>query len=828
MTGPAGNGAIVVMGSVLLVFRAGSHRRWRGWLSLALLLGVMGGAVLTAAAGARRTDTAYPRLLAWGHASDMQVIPSGNGTMAGYFSALRRLPQVADEGTETLLNMTVRTRAGFAPYNTVQVFASPDGRLGTAVDRVKILAGQPLNPADPRAVMVNQQMASMQHTGPGGTIRLFAQASGQGRHGPAAVRFRVAAVAVFNSQIIPAVSGGHAIALISPAFLRHARAAGLTDGYAALVRLTPGADAARFLRRAQALAGRYPGTGKISAVFAADAAAATERSIRPDAVALALFAALAGLVTLVVIGQLLRRQLMLESDWFGVLRALGMARRELAVLSLARAALATLGGGVLAVLIAVAASPLMPIGPARIAEPAPGLTANLAYLAVGFALVTLMPLAVVMPAAWAAARRAGAPGRSPGRPAGQPSRLAAALSRTGLVTGAIGLHMAFEPGEGRTTVPVRSSLAAVAAAVTAITAAAVFGASLVALVTTQHRYGQNWSQRLDLGFGAVPAPVLTRLASAEPGVTGLAGGDYGQVSIAGQAVSAVGLTPLRGHGYLTLLAGHLPAGPGQVALGERTLRSLHLRLGQTVRVAASDFGSFSRAGLPMRVVGQVVFPAFGRGTYNDTDLGNGAVVWPALLSQPFPQTGCTRMCYNFVLLRYRPGTSLAAAGTRLLAATRRFGCPVSSCSVSTDQRPIDIQDYAGLRSTPLVLGGVLAVLGIAALAHVLITGVRRRRRDLVILKILGMRRRQLVQVVTWQAAALAAAALLAGVPLGLLAGRYCWVLFAQSVGVPADVRLPGLFLLAEITAVVLIAVLTAGPAGRAAARLRAAPVLRAE
>jgi hypothetical protein len=39
------------------------HARWKGWAVLVLLAGLAGGAVLTAAAGARRTDTAYPRFL---------------------------------------------------------------------------------------------------------------------------------------------------------------------------------------------------------------------------------------------------------------------------------------------------------------------------------------------------------------------------------------------------------------------------------------------------------------------------------------------------------------------------------------------------------------------------------------------------------------------------------------------------------------------------------------------------------------------------------------------------------------------------------------------
>ena len=48
------------MATVWLALRADVRRRWRALVSLALLLGLAGGVVLIAAAGARRTDTAYP------------------------------------------------------------------------------------------------------------------------------------------------------------------------------------------------------------------------------------------------------------------------------------------------------------------------------------------------------------------------------------------------------------------------------------------------------------------------------------------------------------------------------------------------------------------------------------------------------------------------------------------------------------------------------------------------------------------------------------------------------------------------------------------------
>src|ERR1041384_1694466 len=41
--------------------------RWRSWAALALIVGVFGGIVVAAAAGARRTDSAYPDFLGSQH-----------------------------------------------------------------------------------------------------------------------------------------------------------------------------------------------------------------------------------------------------------------------------------------------------------------------------------------------------------------------------------------------------------------------------------------------------------------------------------------------------------------------------------------------------------------------------------------------------------------------------------------------------------------------------------------------------------------------------------------------------------------------------------------
>jgi hypothetical protein len=540
------------------------------------------------------------------------------------------------------------------------------------------------------------------------------------------------------------------------------------------------------------------------------------------AIALAAFAALAGLIALAIIGQLLSRQPAMDAVEFPILRALGMTRGRLAALSLARVSLVTVCGGLLAVAIAITASPLMPLGAARLAEPSPGVAVDLGILAVGFASIAVLPLVVVAPAVWRA--RTGAPlsVAEPAAPA-RPSRLRPAFGAVGSVTSGVGVRMALEPGHGRTAVPVRSALISTTVALTAVVAAGVFGASLIRLVSTPARYGQDWANQLDLGFGGVSRGLVTRVMSVQYGVAGYAAGDYGQVTARGRTIPAVGIEPIRGRGFFTMLTGSPPAGPHEIAFGKQTLQGLHLRVGDEVRVTVNGQ---TRA---MRVSGEAVFASFSRGSYSATSLGTGAAVSASMLSVPTPQTGCVHStCYNFVLVRYRPGMDRRAAAQRLEATMVRSGCPIGSCTVSGDQRPTDIRNYTGVRDTPLILGGVLAALAVGTLAHVLLTSVRRRRRDLALLKTLGLSRRQVLSVVLWQASALATVALVLGLPLGVMAGRWSWALFAGSVGVARDASIPVPLVLLAIPVTLLLAILIAAGPGWAAARIRPSSVLRTE
>jgi hypothetical protein len=283
-----------------------------------------------------------------------------------------------------------------------------------------------------------------------------------------------------------------------------------------------------------------------------------------------------------------------------------------------------------------------------------------------------------------------------------------------------------------------------------------------------------------------------------------------------------------------MLAGRPPAAQDEIALGAQTLRDIHARVGQTIPVAVEQIS----AGLPsvrrdMRITGVAVLPAFGRGSFTPTGLGSGAVTTASLLSvlsAPDATTLChTRVtCYSFFLIRLRPGTDAAAATAALTGSVTRAGCPPGSCAVVTDQRPGDIKDYASVRDTPLVLAAVLIVFAVGTLAHVLLTGVRRRRRDLALLKTLGFERSQVLGVVAWEASAFAVVALLIGLPLGILAGRWAWAYFANAAGAPADASVPLTAVLLAIPVTLALAIAIAAWPGWTAARLRPAAVLRAE
>src|SRR5438046_3012758 len=98
--------------------RAALRMRWRGWLGLALLLGIAGGFVASAAAGARRTASVYERLLLASAAFDLAVTErcrnatEGGGCAEQPRMKIDALPSVAATASVTNFLLPVTTAAG--------------------------------------------------------------------------------------------------------------------------------------------------------------------------------------------------------------------------------------------------------------------------------------------------------------------------------------------------------------------------------------------------------------------------------------------------------------------------------------------------------------------------------------------------------------------------------------------------------------------------------------------------------------------------------------------------------------------------------------------
>lgn len=264
--------------------------RWRGWAVLVLLVAFAGGAVLAAAAGARRTATAYPRFLTASKASDLLVAPNRSG-LGGYFDALARLPGAAAVAPVT--GLTLETPGlGNSP-----VFTPVNGRLGRLVDVPKVLAGRLPAAGNAGEIVVDQRTAAMMGLQVGSVLTMHpvrlnpsadADTAGQGLARPRLVRERVVGVVVTRGSVLPVNQLDKApVIMASPALFRRfgVRYVYLTGAY---VKLRPGASVEAFERRAQALARRFPATGGHVFVAVEGAqAAAVQRAIRPQAVALA-------------------------------------------------------------------------------------------------------------------------------------------------------------------------------------------------------------------------------------------------------------------------------------------------------------------------------------------------------------------------------------------------------------------------------------------------------------------------------------------------------------------------------------------------------------
>jgi len=407
------------------------------------------------------------------------------------------------------------------------------------------------------------------------------------------------------------------------------------------------------------------------------------------------------------------------------------------------------------------------------------------------------------------------------------SRLATAAAASGFSVSAVaGIQLALDPGRDKRAVPVRSATLGAVLAIVVVVATVTFGTSLHTLVSHPALYGWNWNYEMLGNYGGladVPLARTAKLLDHDPYVAGWSVASFDNLLIDGQSVPVLGTSPNAAVAP-ALLSGHALDAPNEVVLGAETLAHLHKHLGSTV-----EFNNGVSRPTRLVVVGTATLPAVGSPESLHLEIGTGAVISETLIPAADRGFGDLPGSPESVFIRLRPGANPAAAYRSLQKIAKEVNVlghgPPELIGV---QRPAEIVNYRTMGKTPALLGAALAAGAVVALGLTLFASVRRRRRDLALLKTLGFTRRQLAATVAWQASIAAILGVIVGVPLGIIIARDLWNRFASALHVVPHPTVPALTILLVAIGALVLANLVAAIPGLRAARTPAALLLREE
>jgi hypothetical protein len=394
------------------------------------------------------------------------------------------------------------------------------------------------------------------------------------------------------------------------------------------------------------------------------------------------------------------------------------------------------------------------------------------------------------------------------------------------ISAAIGVRFALGSGSSRSDVPVRSAIFGTVLAITVLMATITFGASLDDLVSHPSLYGWNWNYALLASFAGqedLPSKQVAALLDHDRDVQAWSGVNFVQVKLDGQVTEVMAEVP-RASVAPPLLSGHGLNASDEIVLGRATLAQLGLKVGDDVTLTKGG-----KRPMNLIIVGTAAMPSIVKGL----GAGAGAVAAPSdFPPQLLNQQQATIPGPNAVLVRIRAGVG-TAAGYRSLQEINDEVNEIPAASglaggVVSALRPIEIVNFRSMRTTPALLAAGLGIGALVALGLTLDASVRRRRRDLALLKALGFTERQLAAAIAWQSTVAAVVGVVVGVPLGIALGRELWILFARSINVVPEPTASVLsIVLVGLGTIVFANVIAAVPARRAA-RTSTALVLRTE
>jgi FtsX-like permease family len=828
-------------------FRTTFSRRWGGYVTLVVLIGLLGGVALGALAGARRTQSSYSNYVASTNPSDLGVFTGfanpALGSEYGYTPAaasrLLRVPGVRSQqsvvGFDGNLAFVSGVHSRVPPGGKPTVLEGALGGEFTTQDRAYLVSGRRADPTNPGEAVMNAQAAQQLGIHIGSVVRFGLNTDAQevemsSPTGPSSLpaakvaSVRVVGLVVFWRDVEEDDYNalGSADVLLTPALTRQLAVCCATYSYTAL-KLQGGSGHLGTMESAVA---------RNDAAFASfegfqttgPSIAAADRAIEPVSVALAVFGGLAAVALLVIVLQVIGRQLRAHGTERATMRALGATPGMTVTESLLGPVAGVAAGCVVAAGVAVAFSLLFPLGPTGSVTP---VSADLDWtvLGAGIAAFFLVIAGVSVAMSYRQSPRAAQARQE--RMVGRPSRVMSTVATSGLPASAVtGFRFALEPGDRRDPVPVRSALLGAALAVVVVVGAVVFGASLNNLVSHPPLYGWNWNYALVSGFSGdedLPGPQASHLLAHDPYVAASSGIYFVSVRINGQQFPVIGASP-GARVSPPLLSGHALQARNQIVLGAETMALLHTHVGATVLVGGK--GRSART-VPLTVVGTATMPALvGPG------MGVGAIFDYQLIPPAVRNTqGSAVPGPNAYLIRTNnPSPAALRSLDRIVRTINQPNSPSpgSAGGVITVLRPEEIVDSRSIETIPAILGGSLAAGAAIALGITLVASVRRRRRDLAVLKTMGLSGRQLGAIVAWQSSVTVVIGTVVGVPLGIVLGHVLWNAFAEAIhAVPAP-TVPALTVAAVALGAVVLANVVAAVPARLAARTRTAVLLRSE
>ena len=805
--------------------RAGSLLRRYVWATVALGLfaGVAGGTAIGLWGIARRTSSVYDRFVAYEGAPTLSVFACTEGvtgeeldasdysTLCGDYDYsdlrdfLATVPAVESSGRWTYAISWVSVAdSSLAGRQLVPVQIDAEADLGTPI----VVDGRLADPDVAAEATVNEEAARRFHLGLGDRLEITPYAldefdeagegTAPGRSDPTTVTIvgitrrpadlagRLGGTAIYNDTSAVAVG---------PAWWDEIGGNAANYAIALAVQLTPGATSEDVTA---ALRARWPDRMIFTESTPLGGEGGQETvvdAISLQAVGLELVALVVALAGFVFVGQAVARQTRREWSDAPVLDALGMTRLGMVRATVRRTVSIALLAAVTAAAVAVAISPLGPIGIGRGAEADPGVDVDGQTLLIGLPLlmVAIVAFAAIPVATVALRPRPDSIGTSGWRRLGW-------LPPTGVAGWAM-------------TVARRAGGVAIGSAVIGVAIASATGIAATSLTSSYDdlidhpaRFGSTWDVQVgNVGNDAQADDTRTKL-SAIPGIRAV-----GVLSAQGigddPAATIFAAEPFLGDvAFGAITDGRAPVAPNEIALGRQTMAEYDASVGGTVELA--DPSDPSRT-FPFDVVGEVVV--------NDTLTaypGRGGLV----TNETFHNLA-DALSQTYVVWIDRDADRAAT----LDALQEAF--PTTFIETATPQT---VRNLGLVSHQPILLALLVGILAGAALVHALVTSVRRGRRQIAVLETLGFTRRQVAGSVAWHASLLALGALIIGVPFGIVAGRVVWMAVMDNTGLVSQPSLSVPALLIVVAVVLVVANVAAfGPAW-AASRTRPATALRTE